>query len=94
MAVYVDPPADWGGHGHPRTSHMVADTDGELHRMAKRIGLKPDRFRRGDDPNQYRRHYVLTPPRRRFALNHGATQISHRDLVTKISQARKRVTTT
>lgn len=96
MAVYVDPLNDWGFilKGRPRqTCHMVADTDGELHRMARRMGVNPAWFRRGDDTNQYRRHYEITAPFRHIVLRNGATPVSHRQLATMIAQARKKVTT-
>ena len=49
MSVYVDAlieyaaePADYVGHARARKrwSHMIADTETELHAMAARIGLR------------------------------------------------------
>lgn len=47
--------------------HMWADTLGELHAMAAKIGLKREWFQDSRLP-----HYDLTPARRSAALRHGA----------------------
>jgi hypothetical protein len=72
MCVYVDHAfagGDWGrwsGGGH-----MQADTLGELHEFARRIGLRQEWFQSkpGRPEND---HYDLTRERRELALKLGA----------------------
>lgn len=70
MTVYVD------DAGIPfrgmKMNHMVADTEEELHEMADDIGLKREWYQ-GD-------HYDVSQSKRREALDHGAEEISWKDL--------------
>lgn len=93
MSVYVDalvtyPPtsvqpgarAVSRRNGH-RWCHMIADTEKELHAMARLIGLRPAWFQ-GD-------HYDLTPGRRGLALDHGAVELDRRTFIDKLRQVRR-----
>lgn len=76
MAVYVD--ALRAVRGAPRcfqgyACHMMADTDTELERMARKLGMQV-RWRHGD-------HYDLNAARRSEAVTLGAIQVSSADLV-------------
>ena len=89
MTIYVDPLKHWGFtlKGKARqTCHMVADTDAELHRMARRMGVNPAWYRRGEDSNQYRRHYEITAPFRHIVIRNGATPVSHQQLADMIRE--------
>lgn len=66
--VYVDRLTDWGWKLGP-SSHMIADTEEELHAFAARVGLKrawAQRSRSGVP------HYDLTARRREVAVRLGA----------------------
>jgi hypothetical protein len=70
MAVYVDEIRKYG-YG-PKclqggVCHMTADTEYELHVMARKIGMKPHWFQPHSTP-----HYDLTASRRDLALQYGA----------------------
>jgi hypothetical protein len=54
---------------------MVADTLEELHRMARKIGLKREWFQDHDIP-----HYDVTNPKRRLAVANGAKEITRKEL--------------
>jgi hypothetical protein len=87
MAVYVDelqvsvshnPAARALGQrtGH-QWCHLWADTGGELHAMAAKLGLKPEWFQqRKGFP-----HYDLTPGMRLKAIAAGAVERSLRDMM-------------
>lgn len=74
MAVYVDDmhryPA--GEFGRMKMSHMVADTDEELHAMAARIGVAR-RWFQGD-------HYDVSISKRALAIAAGAVPVTWRQL--------------
>lgn len=70
-----------GARNGNRWAHMWADTDEELHRMARLVGLKREWFQ-GD-------HYDLVPARRAAALREGAQLASTRGLVEKRRARRK-----
>jgi len=53
--------------------HMYADTVGQLHRMADKIGLKREWFQPLSVP-----HYDLTKSKRKLAIQKGAKPISRR----------------
>lgn len=53
-------------NGH-RWCHMIADTEDELHALARRIGLKRAWFQAD--------HYDLVPGRRAAAIAAGATEL-------------------
>jgi hypothetical protein len=77
MTVYVDDmKAVYKPQHRPgRTyvmSHMIADTDDELHTMAVRIGVARKWFQ-GD-------HYDITQTKRAAAVKHGAVELDRRTL--------------
>ena len=74
MSVYVDDAVTlWRGR---RWAHMMADTLGELHAMAARLGMP----RRALQDKRSGVHYDLTEELRDDALRFGAIAISrHRD---------------
>jgi hypothetical protein len=55
-----------------KMSHMIADTDKELHAMADKIGVAR-RWYQGD-------HYDITMTKRELAIKHGAVAITLREL--------------
>lgn len=71
MRVYVD---DMRAKvGRLVLCHMMADTEGELHAMADRIGVDR-RWHQGD-------HYDVCLSKRALAIRHGALEVTSRDLV-------------
>lgn len=84
MAVYVDNaliPARLG-RWESRWSHMVADTEDELHEFALKIGLRPEWFQ----ANAKIPHYDVTVTKRTEAIDKGAVSISSKELVRKFSK--------
>lgn len=76
MTVYVDDMHKWSmGHfGRMKMSHMIADTDKELHKMAKAIGVARKHFQdKGSAP-----HYDIAKSKRALALQNGAVAITLR----------------
>lgn len=74
MTVYIDDAANV--YLNMKMSHMIADTDDELHAMAQTIGLKREWFQVQSIP-----HYDVCQSKRKLAINRGAVQISRRELV-------------
>ena len=64
-------------------SHMLADTEEELHAMAAKIGLKRGWFQPLSTP-----HYDVSQTKRREALDNGAVEIGNHDLVALIRRLR------
>ncbi len=76
MTVYVDDmqrPAKVG-RIDAVWSHLLADTDDELHRFAMRLGLKKAWFQKPGTPIA---HYDVTEPKRQQAIQLGAVQIGY-----------------
>lgn len=68
MTVYVD---DYKGKFHRMVmSHLFADSVGELHAFADRLGLRREWFQQGSIP-----HYDVSQTMRRAALETGATHL-------------------
>jgi hypothetical protein len=59
-----------------KMSHLVADSLGELHAMASRIGLKREWFQSKSTP-----HYDVCQAKRVLAIQEGAIVITRRELV-------------
>jgi len=76
--VYVDALRDWGWRLGP-SSHLIADSNEELHAFAAKVGLKRSWFQRGTVP-----HYDLTANRRVVAVQLGAAEVSNREFATLI----------
>lgn len=72
MTVYVDDMHryDAGRFRRMKMSHMIADTDEELHAMAARIGISR-RWYQGD-------HYDISLGKRALAVTAGAVEITWR----------------
>jgi hypothetical protein len=85
MSVYVDEIRDYGDlvRGYARRygtrwSHMIADSEDELHAFANKIGV----LRRwAQFPGTPRSHYDIIPTKRALALRMGAIEITSRQLV-------------
>jgi hypothetical protein len=78
MAVYVDD-AIW--HRHGRTwCHLLADSEDELHRFARAIGLH--RMSYQGPPKTSAPHYDLTSYERRLAIRRGAVVCDRAAIVT------------
>ncbi|EIU51704.1 MULTISPECIES: DUF4031 domain-containing protein [Mycobacteriaceae] len=74
MTVYVDDmrlPAKVNGV-FARWSHLMADTDDELHTFAKRLGLKREWAQK---PGTWESHYDVTDRLRTAAIRQGAVPI-------------------
>lgn len=82
MPVYVDGAAN--ALGRMKMSHMLADTEDELHHMAQRIGLKREWFQNHGTP-----HYDVCQAKRKQAVVCGAVEIGRRDLVALIRKLRR-----
>lgn len=84
MTVYTHPPLtvvmnkNWRW---PKASHLIADTDIELHELAKSIGLK----RQWHQTKKVKKfsHYDLTPNKYIQAIEMGAIDLSIREFVIK-----------
>jgi hypothetical protein len=79
MAVYVDRLFDTRGWSpnwpFPFACHMMADTEEELHAMARRLNLKRAWFQPGP-PAHSVAHYDLTVRKRARAVEFGAIEVS------------------
>lgn len=73
MAVYVDNMR--AKFGRMVMCHMIADTDEELHRMARQIGVSR-RWWQG--PPKHRSHYDIALSKRALAVAAGAVEITWR----------------
>lgn len=85
MVVYVDdmykyPMGEFRGM---KMSHMIADTEEELHEMAKKIGIAR-RWYQGD-------HYDIAMSKRALAIELGAVPITLRELAMKSREQKGRV---
>lgn len=83
MTVYVDDMClqPMGQFGRMKMSHMIADTEDELHAMASRIGLARHWYQ-GD-------HYDVSMSLRTKAIAHGAVAITLRELAMMHASRRK-----
>jgi hypothetical protein len=85
MSVYVDhlhptiPCANWR---YTQACHMFADTEGELHPLAAKIGMKRCWY------DVAAQHYDLTAHKRAVALIHGAKEATHSDIRRWIDRTR------
>jgi hypothetical protein len=81
VTVYLD---DWRQPAHlgpvdDRWSHLVADTDEELHEFAGRMGMRREWFQ--DKPDRpHHAHYDLPERARAGAVAHGAVEVTWREL--------------
>ncbi len=74
MVVYVDDMhlLKMGKLGRMKMSHMIADTEDELHKMADKIEVRR-KWYQGD-------HYDISLSKRRLAVLYGAKEITIREL--------------
>ena len=79
MTVFVDDMR--AKYGRMVMSHMMADSEAELHAMADRIGIAR-RWYQGD-------HYDICQDKRRLAVSFGAVEITQREMVRVRRAARK-----
>lgn len=70
MSVYVDDMR--AKYGRMIMCHMIADSVGELHAMADRIGVSR-KWHQGD-------HYDICLKKRAVAVTHGAKEVSRMEL--------------
>ncbi len=80
--VYVDPARSYPYRGCASATreycHLATDGDlDELHAFAERIGVPRVAFHAG----ARHPHYDLTPNRRTLAVEHGAVEVSSKELV-------------
>ena len=87
MTVYVDDMYRYpmGQFGRMKMSHMIADTDEELHAMAQRIGVARKWHQA---PPRHDSHYDIAQSKRAEALAAGAVPITLRQcsLMVKFSR--------
>ena len=81
MTVYLD---DWRQPAHlgpvdDRWSHLVADTDEELHAFAERLGMRREWFQ-GRTARPHHAHYDVPERARAEALDNGAVEVTWRQL--------------
>lgn len=65
--------------------HMFADTEEELHAMAKRIGMRREWYQ-DHSTNPLMHHYDLTPRRRETAIKMGAIEETTREFLKRIER--------
>lgn len=82
MAVYVDNYR--ARFGRMVMCHMLADTEGELHVMADRIGLRREWYQRDASTP----HYDVSLSRRAEAVRLGAREVGRTELVAIIRAKR------
>ena len=84
MTVYVD---DFMFPYHGMLmSHLVADTDEELHAMADKIGVQR---RWWQCPPKHDSHYDIAKAKRTLAISYGAVPVTYRQLALMNSNRRK-----
>mgnify|MGYP003516645513 CR=1 FL=1 len=89
MPVYVDPEMTWPTKikcFKNGSSHLFADTEDELHAMAKRLGLKREWFQ---DASVFH-HYDLSPAKRILAVKLGVIELERNDAVMKMREIKGR----
>ncbi len=90
VTVYLD---DWRQPAHlgpvdDRWSHLIADTDEELHAFARRMGMRREWFQ--EKPGRpHHGHYDLPERARTEAVANGAVEITWRDLGRMVRERRR-----
>lgn len=79
MTVYVDDM--FAPYRRMLMSHLIADTDEELHAMSARIGVARKWFQ-GD-------HYDICKAKRILAIEYGAVALSRKELSIKVIEQRR-----
>lgn len=82
MAVYVDDMcnSEMGRFGRMKMSHMIADTEEELHTMAEKIGVAFKWYQKD--------HYDVCKSKRTRAIALGAIPLTMRELGAKMIEIR------
>ena len=75
MSVYVDNMR--APYGRMIMCHMVADTDEELHDMARAIGVNTRWHQKAGTRHS---HYDISLSKRKLAVQYGAKEITRREL--------------
>lgn len=75
------------GYGRMKMSHMVADTDEELHQMADKIGVARKWFQNKKEDGLP--HYDICKSKKQLAISFGAQKMSDREIVKKFKLAEK-----
>lgn len=90
MSVYVDDMYKYpmGRFGRMKMSHLMADTDDELHEMAKKIGIAR-KWCQHDGLGQGYTHYDIPKSKRLLAIQLGAISITLREMSAKAMEWRK-----
>lgn len=83
MAVYVDNARII--HRRMKMSHMLADTEEELHAMAKCLGLKREWFQ----AHPTHPHYDICDYKRAHAVRLGAVSLARREVVALLRRLRE-----
>ena len=89
MAVYVD--SERHPYGRMLMSHMMADTEAELHAMADLIGVSRNWIQRSRSGMV---HYDICQKKRVLALSAGAQVIDRRGVVELMKRMTRSVVTT
>lgn len=79
MSCYLD---DSVTRNAGRWCHLWADTEAELHELARKIYVRRDHFQ----PHDTLPHYNLKPSKRKFAIEAGAIPTSLRDWIRRRNQ--------
>lgn len=82
MAVYVDKTTN--PYGRMIMCHMIADSEFELHEMARAIGVS----RRHYQENASTPHYDICKSKRTLAIKYGAVEVGKKQLVSIIRKIR------
>jgi len=84
MTVYVD---DFNAqYGRMKMSHMIADSTDELFRMVDRIGVQRKWIQY---PGTYREHFDIALGKKQLAIQHGAIEITAKELALKVAGLRR-----
>jgi hypothetical protein len=96
VTVYVDEIKDYGviarakGLRYTHWSHLLADTEEELHAFAMRLGLRRSWFQ---NPSNYRWHYDVVPTKRAQAIEMGAVEIDRQQVAELMARRRAAAST-
>lgn len=91
MTVYVDDMYKYpmGQFGRMKMSHLMADTDEELHEMARKIGVARKWCQKEQLGKGYI-HYDIAIVKRQLAIRNGAKEITLREMSAMAMKWRKR----
>ncbi len=87
MPVYVDDMYKYpiGQFGRMKMSHIIADTEDELHAMMDKIGVNRKWFQKKESGD----HYDIAISKRTLAVQHGAVQITLKQCAAMCMRRRK-----